>query len=346
MEAGGAQKVAFLLHRGFQELGDSSQLWFLYTKRAFYKEDAGVQSLLPHSPSLFDYVRISVRLFRKLRESRPDVLITHTHYANVLGQLIALLAGVPVRIAVHHNPLPTYPRLARIADCFLGQCGVYSKIVAVSDAVVATLQSYPRSYARRLTRIHNGISTISPSSQDIRSILGIPASQPLLVNVGRISRQKNQATLLRALLELQGAHLLIIGDGELSQDLHAQATSLGVANRVHFTGEIPAEDVAACLKSADLFVFPSLWESMGLAVLEAMHSGLPVVASDIPALRELLGDAALFVSPTDASALAAAVKRVISDLDLADTLRSQSRRRAAAFSLENMVGSYRKLIAD
>src|ERR1700692_960055 len=92
MEAGGAQKVAYLLHRGFLERGYDAELWFLYTKRPFYDGLDGVHSLFDHSPSAFDYFVITHRLYSKLRSAKPDALITHTHYANLLGQLIAAFA--------------------------------------------------------------------------------------------------------------------------------------------------------------------------------------------------------------------------------------------------------------
>jgi glycosyltransferase involved in cell wall biosynthesis len=222
---------------------------------------------------------------------------------------------------------------------------MYSSMVAVSDSVMDTLHSYPKSYSRLVKRIYNGIPLAPPAAKDIRSIWAIPSNKPLLVSVGRLSLQKNHGTLLKALACVPEAHLVIVGDGELAADLKEQSRSLGLSARVRFTGEIPAEDVSACLQAADLFVFPSRWESMGLAVLEAMQAGLPVVASDIPAMREVLGDSALLVPPEDAGALALAILRVLQDSEMASRLRSRVMQRVKLFSAETMISQYVQLLA-
>lgn len=346
MEAGGAQKIGYLLHRGFCDMGHDAELWFLYTKRPFYEGVGGVHSLFSSLPSALDYFTIAWRLHSKLRRTKPDALITHTHYANLLGHAIAASVGVPRRIAVHHNPLPTYPQAARVADRMLGATGMYSKMVAVSDAVKDTVRFYPNSYSRLVKRIYNGVPAMPSAAKDFRSTWRIPADKPLLASVGRLSIQKNQDTLLEALAMVPEAHLAIVGDGERAAVLKKQSFSLGLGERVHFTGEISAEHVSACLHAADLFVFPSRWESMGLAVLEAMQAGLPVVASDIPAMREVLGDSALLVEAEDATAMAQAILQVLQDGELASELRSRVLQRVKLFSSELMISEYAHLLAS
>lgn len=345
MEAGDPQKVAHLLHEGLKARVRHPELWFLYTKRDVYQHRDGVHSLFDHPPKSFDYAVIAARLYRRLRETRPDVVITHTHYANVVGQAIAHAAGVPQRIAVHHNPLDAYPPAARILDRVLGSTGSYSGVVAVSEAVAATLQSYPRRYLRRLTTVRNGLAF--PQREfgvDVRAQYEIPHSAPLLLNVGRLSPQKNHALLLHALRQVPEAHLAIVGAGELRESLAALARQLKISRRVHFTGEIPGHEVAAFFRSCDAFVFPSLWEGLPMAVIEALHAGAAIVASDIPAMREVLGDTALIVPANDAPALAGAIRRVLNDPELALTLRSSARRRAAGFNAGSMINGYYQLI--
>lgn len=223
---------------------------------------------------------------------------------------------------------------------------MYSSMVAVSDAVMDTLHSYPENYSRLVKRIYNGVPLVQPSSKNFRARWGIPTDKPLVVSVGRLSIQKNQDTLLKALALVPEAHLAIVGDGECALALREQTRVLGLTERVHFTGEIPSEAVAACLQSADLFVFPSRWESMGLAVLEAMQAGLPVVASDIPAMHEVLGDAALLVPAEDARALAQAILRVLQDNELASILRARVAQRVKLFSAETMLSEYEQLLAS
>ena len=257
-----------------------------------------------------------------------------------------MLAGVSNRIAVHHNPLPTYPRAARVADRFFGSAGLYTSMIAVSTCVVKTMQSYPKRYSRLVRRIYNGVPVVPPAPRDIRSSWSIPVNKPLLVSVGRLSIQKNQDTLLNALSRVPDAHLALIGDGDRASALKAQSRSLGLSARVHFAGEIPSEDVSAFLQAADIFVFPSRWESMGLAVLEAMQADLPIIASDIPAMREVMGDSALLVPPEDPAALARAILRVLQDPELSSRLRLNGTTRAKLFSAETMVSEYQQLLAS
>lgn len=347
MEAAGAQKVAHLIHEQLVDRGYDSQLLFLYTKRPAYEGLPGVMSLMDHQPKRFDYVTIVGRLVRTLRAMAPDVVITHTHYANVLGHAASLLAGVEQRIAVHHNPLPTYPWSARVVDSVMGSVGVYSQMVAVSEAVVATMQRYPRTYRRLVTRVYNGLPLGAETRAfDVRARWNVPSDAPLLLHVGRMSKQKNHATLLDAMRLLSGVHLILVGDGELRESVEARVRSLGLESRVHMTGEITSGEVNTLLRSTDAFVFPSLWEAMPLAALEALQAGATIVGGDIPALRELLDDAAILVPPTDAAALAAGVRRVLGDAALRRQLSATAVERARRYTVENMVEAYERLMMD
>lgn len=344
MEAGGAQKVAHVLHEGLRGRGHETELWFLYTKRPAYVEGEDVRSLLPHAPATCDYVGIFGSLQRELHRAKPDVLISHTHYANLMAQVAARRAGVAKRIAVHHNPLPTYPRAARVADWFLGQTGTYSQVIAVSDAVADTAQTYPERYKHLLSRIYNGLPAPLTPTIDARSKWNIPTGKPLILNVGRLSQQKNQSALLHALTHIPDAHLAIVGDGELARSLRRQTAELYLTDRVHFTGELKPAEVFAFLEAADVFAFPSLFESMGLAVVEAMQMGVPIVAADLPALHEVLANTALFVAPQDPAALGAALRKLLVHPEKARDLAARARERARAFSADTMIEAYERAI--
>jgi glycosyltransferase involved in cell wall biosynthesis len=345
MEAAGAQRVAYELHRGLLARGHESELWFLYTKRPAYVGRPGVRSLFDCHASLSDYPGISRSLFRDLRRYKPDAVVTHTHYANVLGQSAAFVAGISKRIAVHHNAVSTFPTAARLADRFLGRVGIYSKIVGISECVHESALHYPRRYVRRICCIPNGVGCSSwDADKDVRAVWGIPQNSPLLLSVGRLSQQKNHFRLLNALNLIPDARLVIVGDGELSAEIRQQVDRLMLRERVVLTGEIAQERVYELMNSADVFVFPSLWEGLSLAALEALTMGMATVASDIPANREAFGGAAIFVPATDVTAIAAGITRVIHDADLAKQLRANARERAKLFSLDEMIDRYELLL--
>ena len=347
MEAAGAQRIAYLLHEGFQVEGHSSKLVFLYTKRPAYEGLAGVSSLLNHQPSALDYGRIALKLADLLRTEKPDVLITHTHYANILGQSVAMLCGIGKRIAVNHSPDSIYSRGARIADSILGSSGVYSKIVAVSEAVSVSLAKYPSPYRTRITVINNGISVSARQiNRDVIKVrFGIPLESPLLVNVGRLNVVKNQSLLIRTLTYLPNAHLVIIGEGELRDDLLSLAKYLHVADRLHLAGELPSADVNTIVGSSDVFVFPSLAEAMGLALAEAMLLRRPVVASDLPVFADLLGDGGILASAQNASAWAEAIQYVLSNPCLARSLGKRAQQIAGRYSPGRMASKYLALMS-
>jgi glycosyltransferase involved in cell wall biosynthesis len=123
--------------------------------------------------------------------------------------------------------------------------------------------------------------------------------------------------------------------------MQALGTSLGIRERVHFLGRRP--DVASLLKMADVYVQCSHFEGFGIAAVEAMATGLPVVASAVPGLSDVVGDAGLLVPPGDAGALAAALRRVVESEDLRNDLRRKSLVRAKQFSIQQCADAYLSL---
>lgn len=345
MEAGGAQRVAMLLNEALQNRGYDAEVWFLYLKRPTYVDFPGVKVLLEHPPSGLDYLQIIFKFQELLRSHKPDILITHTHYANVIGQFIAKFCGVPGRLAVQHNPVQTYPKAARFVDRVLGTIAFYTANIAVSQVVVDSVADYPSKYKKYLEKIYNGIPQLNPknSAKEVLIRWNLPADIPLLVNVGRLALQKNQTTLIEALLYIPEAHLILIGDGELRTTLQEKVSTLKLQERVHFLGEMKSEDVLDLLCISDVFVFPSLYEAMPMALVEAMGLGIPIVGGDIPAMREVLGDAGMIVPSDSAEKIAISVQEILDSSELAENLRQSSLKRASLFSVDTMVESYEKL---
>ena len=169
-------------------------------------------------------------------------------------------------------------------------------------------------------RIPNGVdaalfSPVSPGEQAaLRAALGLPTDRVLCAFVGRLTRQKNPDLLLEtwAMGRWPDTHLVLVGDGPLRNRLEARAASGSLAGHVTFVGA--RTDVAEYLRAADLLVLPSRAEGMSNALLEAMACGIPVVASDLPANREVVGRdgrTGWLVAPGDPAALAGAIERLV-----------------------------------
>jgi glycosyltransferase involved in cell wall biosynthesis len=342
MEAGGAQRVAFLLKNEFDSRGYDSTLWFFYTKRPAYADIPGVASLMDHSPSLLDYCKVLTRFARLIQTEKPDVLITHTHYANVLGHVLSSVLGVRHRIAVQHNPTHTYPRAARMADSLIGSIGIYSSNVAVSETVAESIAGYPRSYRERLAIVYNGVpAPAAPAPrQATRTSWNIPLDAPLLVNVGRFSLQKNQEFLIRLIADSKQLHLFLVGDGEHRQRLHELAANLQVNDRVHFTGEVSPADVTSLISASDIFVLPSLFEAVGMVVLEAMVLGIPVVSNDIPSSHEFIGEDGVILDIKSPGKWMASIWTLLDRPAIVAEMTVRAKLKAQRFTVQRMADAY------
>lgn len=348
MESGGAQRIACLLSNAFERRGHQSEIWFLYRKRPAYDHVPNVRVLAESKPPLRLLPRLLFQLREQLAESAPDALITHTWYANILGQGYARFLGIRKRVAVQHGLAFDYPPLARFFDYLAGCTDTYTANVAVSPSVRASFSKYPSPYLKRLRTIPNGVPSVvaTASAQETRRAWGLPQHRPVLAHVGRLSKIKNQTVLLDVLAGLPEAHLVLVGAGEEQRELEQKAVRLQVAGRVHMVGEVAHQHAIDLIAASDVFVFPSLSESMGLAVIEAMMCGTPIVASHIRALHEVLGpDSAVFAAPDDAHALAEAVRQVLETPTLAKKISAASSTRVPRFSFERMVTEYEQVLA-
>ena len=160
-------------------------------------------------------------------------------------------------------------------------------------------------------------------------------SDGLLVgNVARLAPQKDHRTLIEAARLVPEAEFVVAGDGELREQLERQAAG----SRVRFLGA--RDDVPEILASLDVFAFPSLFEGLCVAVIEAQAAGVPVVATPVGGIRETVvdGETGLVVPTRDPPALAAAIRRLLEDRPAAEAMAAEAKRRVGErFSVERMV---------
>ncbi|HTU01666.1 MAG TPA: glycosyltransferase family 4 protein [Candidatus Sulfotelmatobacter sp.] len=180
----------------------------------------------------------------------------------------------------------------------------------------------------------------------LRAQLGLPTDGVLCTFSGRFELQKNPELLLEAWASRRpaGAHLLLVGDGSLRPRLERRIAAAADGS-VTLVG--PVEDPAALLRASDLFVLPSRAEGLSNALLEAMACGLPVLASDIPGNRELLGGGAAgwLVPAEDTARLAEAIEQLVRDPGARSRLGQAARDLARSYSVERMVDKYLDLYA-
>lgn len=285
--------------------------------------------------SLRDW-RIGIfRLARLLRKWRPRVLHTQVFGADVYGRLAAALVGVPLVISTVQT-VPYDRRLARffsvkrkVADRLTARLWT-DRFVAVSEPVRDVLISEFGVSPSRVCVIPNGVDVtrFSPRTPDrtaqSRAFFGLNEQAFVILSVGRLIPEKDHDTLLRAFQtivhHLPRARLLLAGDGPLRGDLEGLVRELGLQGQVTFLGARP--DVDRLLHAADLFVLPSLREGLPVALLEAMASEVPVIASAIPPHLAVLraGQTGWLVPVKDPEALGAAMLDTAMDREKASAV--------------------------
>lgn len=250
------------------------------------------------------------RLTRLIRDGHYDLVHTHLYRACVYGRLAARLAGVRTVVATEHSlgahQIEGRPLTAGARALYLGSERLGTATVAVSTTVAHRL----RRWGVRRDRIHvvpNGIdvprfSYEETARQKARAELGLPADAFVVGGVGRLSPGKRFDKLIRAVAAVPGARLLLVGEGPERDRLRSLAEKSGAADRVllHGACEDPPSrpglgdgpDLPALLAVMDLFVSTSEDEAFGLAVVEGLAAGLPVLHVTCPALTDLPADSA------------------------------------------------------
>lgn len=254
--------------------------------------DAGIETHFLHAASSVSGPKVLWELRRFLQDHPTDILQTFLFHSNVIGPVAARLAGVPhvvtgLRVAERERRwrLKVEATAARLAKAH----------VCVSQTVADFAQLEIGLSPEKLTVIPNGVDAIRFESVvpiDLAH-LGIASSRRLLVCVGRLDRQKGIDRLMdigpQLFEQLPEHDLLLVGDGPERQSIESAARKKGLADRVHFVGW--QQNVPSILAASEVLLLPSRWEGMPNGVLEAMATGLPVVAMEVEGVNELLGDA-------------------------------------------------------
>jgi glycosyltransferase involved in cell wall biosynthesis len=349
-EAAGAQEIARILGQGLSRHGYDVHSVFFFRRTAAYDDLSNTfYCALDRPGGPWHLARMLVALVRHLRALQPDAVLCFQHYGILLGAVAAHLAGVRTVVANRTSAKSLVAWPFHWLDLIFGSIGLFRTVVVNSEAVEREYDTYPRRYRSRLVRIDHGFEakTTALSRQEARHALAIPADAIVLGCVARLHPGKNLTVAIR-LLAGRNWHLALAGQGAERADLSALAASLGVADRVHFIGELPPDRIGVFLRSLDVFVFPSLAETFGLAPVEAAQAGVPVVANDLDVLRETLsvdGKAcALFVDAEDTPAFARAVEDLLDDHDLRTSLCTLGMELSKRYSLEAMVQLYAAMI--
>lgn len=353
-EMGGAQRHVLDLVRAFSATGLSVDLAFGNVGgSADFSLDPvtsiGISSL-KRQISLFS----DLFAFKEIRDligvREPDVICLHSSKAGVLGRVAAMGTGIPVVFTAHGwaftEGVSGFKRL------------VYKQIervLAELSTRIITVSDYDRSLAlRRRVGDEHKVVTVHNGVHDTDEPMADPSiNPPQLIMVARFASPKDHSLLLQALVDLQALswELELVGDGPKRVESQQLVEKLGLASRVRFVGA--TEGVAERLSRAQIFVLVSQWEGLPLSIIEAMRAGLPVIASDVGGVDELVeeGKTGYLVPRSDVCILAERLRQLLEDPTERAAMGAASRQcYETQFTFDRMFEStfevYRQAIAQ
>jgi glycosyltransferase involved in cell wall biosynthesis len=293
---------------------------------------------------------------RWIRAGRFDVVHCWMAYANVFGGIACRLAAGPRLVCsirgllpggTAFHPRPSFDRLhhwiIRRAD----------RLIVNSDGLARFALEVARVPRDRVVCIPNGVDedrfTIDAvSGASLRQELGLATGDPVIAYVGRLTVEKGATAALEAFLAIPGetARLVLVGDGREETSLRRRASAAGATDRVYFLGM--RRDLLRILNAADVFLFPSRGEGSPNALLEAMACARPIVATDVPGVRDLVrhDHEALLAPAENDRALGELLRAAVADRDLRQRLGSAARERALLFRLGASIERYERVYED
>ena len=352
LTAGGAERVLVLLAEGLLGRGYRVDVVTIFgCQNDFYPLPEGVRRVALDlagetfrvRDKLSGNVRRIASLRRAIRAAAPDVVISFLSETNVLVLLAAVGLGIPViaseQIDPRHYPLGWAWKVLRRLS--------YRGLARLVSASAGVDQQFSWLPATRRVVIHN---PVRPEGSDAAAFapLVFPWAHTILA-MGRLEPQKGFDLLIAAFGRLAADFsdwgLAILGEGSLRRKLSDQIAALGLVDRLRLPGVTAAP--AATLQRGDLFVLSSRYEGFGLALVEAMAAGLPVIATDCPSgPAEIIhpGADGLLVPAEDVAALAAAMAQLMSDPAQRRRLGENARTSARRFDLSTVTQSWERLI--
>lgn len=337
LRPGGLQRVVLDLAIGLKRLGHEAHICSLRGQGPLGREvsERGIRLWAMPWPERGADRLLFLKVLRLVKQEGYDVVHTHNTHAFLDGGMAALLAKVPVRIHTDHaRSFPDSLRYMLMERAMSWGC---HKVVGVSEHTAENLRKYEGISLSKLEVIPNGIDGAWYRAERdrldraaLRRAAGLDRFSRVIGLGVRLEEQKGIRYLLEAMPAVLARHpdlgLAVAGTGSLETDLRARALELGIGGHVRFLGAYP--QLTAFYPLLDAFVLPSVWEGLPLCLLEAMSLSLPLVATRVGGIPDLLedGKSALLVPPADPAALAAALLALLDDFPRAQEMGREGRR--------------------
>jgi glycosyltransferase involved in cell wall biosynthesis len=347
---GGSSVLASTLAGAMRADGHHVEEWYLFGSKVELPPGARVFVKGARSRSPFTLAALFMRVVWALRRLKPDAVFGLQPLSNLLAGIAGWLAGVPDRVATHHLSVTQLNPVLMTLDGWAGQFGLYRHIVACGRSVADTYRHNGSAYMRRMTVISNGHrKPVRIDRAAARAEFNLPTKGPVLGQLGRLYHQKNQRFSIGLLRDLSDASLLMIGHGPDEALVKSAIKGGGFEGRAHVVRHIAHDRIGDFYSAIDIALFPSSFEGLSLAAIEAIHAGVPLICSDIPSFREMFQDspylaANLVVPLGDRDAWLDRIRAILSDEQLRTGIVAELRRLSPAYAFETMATKYLALL--
>ncbi len=313
--------------------------------RSLENVDPEIKSLTTNIYTLGGGSRFDIKAYRGLENlmGEYDILHTHDNFIGSMGRTLSIGKDIKV-INTEHNDHNYFSHLQNIVNC--PTYPLTDKIITNSNSTKNSFQFYERPFLKLTSceTIYNGvdfekIKSSTDTEQDLPEGIKI-------VTASTITKQKNHSKLIEAMVDVLDSHpnvnLIIIGDGPLKSRIQNQTKKLDIDDSVSFLGYLDKRSqVYSTIAQCDIFVVPSIYEGFCNAAVEAMGCGLPVVASEITVLQEVVGEGGLFINPEDPNDIAQKLRLLLdSDKHRRDLGKKARDRAISKFPIDRTVKGY------
>ncbi|VAX38257.1 hypothetical protein MNBD_UNCLBAC01-2034 [hydrothermal vent metagenome] len=344
LNVGGAEYVMTMIARGLDKKKYYVEVWGI-ARGGSMVNILQAQGTVVKILGIFSYSNPFniLKLAKFFKDFQPDIIHSHTYFSNTISRLAAKLAGVPTMVVHVHSIYSQYTARHLWVERFLSRWT--TKVISCSDAVRQFVLQKEKINPSLTTTIPNGVdvqkfSNIEDNSS-LRHELNIKSDDIVLTTIASLTPQKGHRYFLEALTEIikinQNVKYFLIGDGPLRKELEEYVEKLGLGKYVQFLGI--RHDVPLLLKISNIFILPSLREGLPLVIIEAMASGLPVIATDVGGTSEVVkeGVTGLLVPAKDVQKLIDAVVTLFNNPVDVKVMGEQGRKRAVKYFSQDIM---------
>lgn len=353
LSSGGAEKLVRdlvpLLNANKKVVTQADVLLLTDAKNVFEKDllDMGVQVDIVPLRSLRNPLNIFF-IHKYIRLRGYDIVHVHLFPANYWTSIaIKMIKKNPPKLVTTEHSTHNKRREKKFLKVV--EKNIYStfdRVISISQEtqnnLVEWLDIGKNELSPKFSIIENGVDIIryKEALPYNKSELGhFRETDKLICMVGRFSEQKDQETLIRAMKYISNnVHLLLIGEGSLLNEKKALSNSLGLERQIHFMGF--RSDIDRIFKTVDLIVLSSHWEGFGLVAVEGMATGKPLIASNVPGLREVVSNAGVLFTRGDAEELAQKINELLCNNELMKKVSERCQERAQYYTLDKMTDEY------